>query len=373
MRQSADIIVIGAGIAGVSAAAELAAYAEVILLEMESQPGYHATGRSAAFFAAGYGNRVIRGITAASESFYRSPPQGFTQAQLLRPRDCLFIGRQDQLPQLAEMKADNTLLQVLSAEAVSRRVPILTTDYVSGALLDGRGGDLDVDAILQGYLRLFRARGGNLVLKQTVSALQRVDGRWHVQCEPKLFSAPIVVNAAGAWVDNIAILAGLGSLGIQPMRRTALLIDAPAGIDITDWPLVIDAAEGFYFKPDAGQLLVSPADETPSDPCDAQPEELDIAIAMDRFQDATGLQVRRINHRWAGLRTFAPDRTFVAGFDPRTEGFFWLAGQGGYGVQSAPGMAQLTTALVTDSQLSETFATVLAYVDDMTPERLIEE
>lgn len=371
MRKSADIIVIGAGIAGASAAAELAAYAEVILLEMESQPGYHATGRSAAFFAASYGNRVIRGITGASESFFRSPPDGFTEAKLFRPRDCLFIGRHDQLPQLAEMQAANALLQSLSAEATRRKIPILSADYVSGALLDDRGGDLDVDAILQGYLRLLRKRGGNLVTRQKVSALERVDGRWHVQCEQQLVNAPIVVNAGGAWVDNIAMLAGLGSLGIQPLRRTALLIDAPAGIDITDWPLVVDADEEFYFKPDAGQLLVSPADETPSDPCDAQPDEFDIAIAVDRFQNATGSQVRRINHRWAGLRTFAPDKTFVAGFDPRTEGFFWLAGQGGYGVQSAPGMAQLTTALVTGSQLSEEFTEVLAYADDITPERLI--
>ncbi len=372
MQRTSDIIVIGAGIAGASAAAELAAYAKVVLLEMEVQPGYHATGRSAAFFEAAYGNSVVRGITAASGHFYRAPPEGFTEATLFRPRDCLFIGREDQLARLKAMQADSPSLQSVSAEVVCRQVPVLSAGYVAGGLCDDQGGDLDVDATLQGYLRLFRRRGGELACEQRVEAMHRVRGRWQLQCEEASFSAPIVVNAAGAWADSVAESARVGRLGIVPLRRTALLVDPPEGVDITDWPLVIDVDEEFYFKPDAAQLMISPADETPSDPCDAQPEMLDVATALRRFEKATGVQAHHVNHRWAGLRTFAPDRTFVAGFDPRTDGFFWLAGQGGYGVKSAPGMAYLTTALVTGSQLSEPFRSVLEYTEDVAPERLIE-
>ncbi len=371
MRDSADIIVIGAGIAGVSAAAELAAYGSVMLLEMESLPAYHATGRSAAFFAPAYGNQVVRGITAASEHFYRSPPAEFCEQQLIRPRDCLFIAREDQLASLQAMQRDNPLLQAISAATAYQQVPILAPHYLAAAMRDDRGGDLDVDAVLQAYLRLFRRRGGHLATRQRVRAMQWHQDCWRVQSDTGSFSAAVVVNAAGAWADGIAALAGLSGLGIVPMRRTVLLIDPPENVDISCWPLVLDVDEEFYFKPDAGQLLISPADESPSAPCDAQPEELDVAIAVDRFEKATGLDVGRVNHRWAGLRSFADDRTFVVGFDPRAEGFFWLAGQGGYGVQSAPGLAQLTMSLVTGSRPVGAFATVLDYRDEVAPDRLI--
>ncbi|MFT5350132.1 MAG: D-arginine dehydrogenase [Planctomycetota bacterium] len=370
---SADIIVIGAGIAGVSAASELAASASVLVIEMEPQPGYHATGRSAAFFAPAYGNKVVRGITAASEHFFRSPPEGFSDVDLIRPRDCLFIAREDQQQQLEEMHADNSALQLLSANDVSQCVPILSKQKLCGALRDNFGGDLDVDAVLQGYLRLFRRRGGTLLNGQAVKTMQRVNGSWRIHTDKAEYTAPIIINAAGAWADNIAEIAALAALGIIPKRRTALLIDAPDDMDISQWPLTVDVDEQFYFKPDAGQLLISPADETPSPPCDAQADELDVAVAVDRFENATGLEVRHINHRWAGLRSFAPDKTFVVGFDPRSEGFFWLAGQGGYGVQSAPAMAQLTTALVTGAQLSKKFASVLDYRDAVAPQRLLNE
>ena len=181
----------------------------------------------------------------------------------------------------------------------------------------------------------------------------------------------MVVNAAGAWVDEIATLAGLEPLELQPKRRTAMLIDAPENIDITDWPLMIDVEEQFYFKPDAGALLLSPADETPSPACDAQAEELDIAVAVDRFETATGLEVLRINHRWAGLRTFAPDKTFIVGFDPREDSFFWLAGQGGYGVQTAPGLAQLTASLITGTPLPANMHIDAGLIDQLAPARLI--
>jgi D-arginine dehydrogenase len=254
---------------------------------------------------------------------------------------------------------------------VCGRVPVLSPDYVYGALWDPGGGDLDVDALLQGFLRLFRHRGGQFLPSHGVSRLDRNAGLWQVTAGGHDFEAPIIVNAAGAWVERIAALAGLETLGMQALRRTALTIAAPEGVDITDWPEMMDADEAFYFKPDAGQILISPADETPTEPCDAQPEDLDVANGVYRFEQATGLDIRRVNHRWAGLRTFAPDRVLVAGFDPRCEGFFWLAGQGGYGVMCSPAMASLTRFLVTGTVPEGDFTNMKAYVRALAPNRLI--
>jgi D-arginine dehydrogenase len=369
--QTSDIIVIGAGIAGISAAAELAADATVAVLEMEPQPGYHASGRSAAYFAAGYGKKIIRDITACCETFLRSPPDGFTEVELFRSRDCLFFGREDQAEKLAAMQRDNPRLQFLDSQAVCERVPVMSPDYVHGAMWDQKGGDLDVDALLQGFLRQLRRRGGQFFASHRVNGLERSGKLWTVTAGGQQFQAPIVVNAAGAWVEVVARMAGLGPLGFQPLRRTALTIDPPGGVDISDWPEMFEVDESFYFKPEAGQIMISPADETPSEPCDAQAEDIDVATGVYRFEQATGLDIRRVNHRWAGLRTFAPDRVFVAGFDPRDRGFFWLAGQGGYGVQSSPALARLTRFLVTGTAPEGEFSTMLNYIDDVAPDRLI--
>lgn len=370
-NQDADIIVIGAGIAGASAAAALARSASVIMLEMESQPGYHSTGRSAAYFAPAYGNAVVRAFTRASEAFYMQPPAGFAEVPLVRPRSAMFIATEEQRPALAAMHNEVAGLQNLDTAAACARVPILSPDYLSAALEDCSGGDMDVDAILQGYLRSFRRRGGVLQKQHRASQLRFAGGVWQVDTEDRVLRAPTVVNAAGAWADGVALSAGLGALGMTPMRRTALLVAAPAEVSIEDWPLVVDADESFYFKPDAGQLLLSPADETPTSPGDAQPEELDVAIAVDRFMRATNMDVRRVSHSWAGLRTFSPDRTFVVGYDPRAQGFFWLAGQGGYGVQSAPGIAELAQYLITGDTPDTGTAGITNYADAVAPDRLI--
>ena len=371
MAVSADIIVIGAGIAGVSAASELAATKRVIVLEREPQPGYHATGRSAAFFVVSYGNAAVCAVTAASEPFYRSPPRGFSDIPLLRPRPCIFFGRPDQRAAMTSLQDEVPTLQRLDPEQVRERVPVVLPGYLQGGLLDETGGDLDVDAILQGFLRRLRERGGKLYSGREVRGLSRSNGVWKVVTGNETLSAPLVINAAGAWVDEVARLAGLDALGLQPKRRTAILIDTPEGHDITDWPLMVNVEEEFYFKPDAGALLLSPADETPSPPCDAQPEEIDVALAVDRFETATGLEVARVAHRWAGLRTFAPDKTFVVGFDPRTEGFFWLAGQGGYGVQTSPGMAKLATALIIGTSPQQHAGIGDDLVRQLAPDRLL--
>ena len=233
------------------------------------------------------------------------------------------------------------------------------------------GSEMCIRDRLQGYLREFRRRGGDFRPACEASQLQWSEGVWTVSAGGETFQAPVVVNAAGAWAGQVAELAGLDSLGIQPLRRTALTIDPPGGMDIRDWPEMVDADEEFYFKPDAGQLLISPADETPSPPCDAQPEELDVATGVYRFEQATGLDIQRVNHSWAGLRTFAPDRIFVAGFDPRAEGFCWLAGQGGFGVMTSPAMARLTRYLVTGNKPEDEFSDVLNYVEEVAPDRLI--
>ena len=368
---TADIIVIGAGIAGASAAAELADGARVTLLEMEDQPGYHATGRSAAYFAAAYGSPVVRAFTACCEGFFAAPPDGFSAVSLMRPRDSLFFGRPDQADRLVTLQREMPDLEVLDAAEVRRRVPVFADGYLYGGLREPRGGDLDVDAILQGYLRRFRRRGGDLRNAHRVTALRRRGASWQAEAGGVRFEAPVVVNASGAWADRVAALAGLAPLGIQPLRRTALTVDAPPGIAIDAWPNMIDADEDFYFKPEAGRILISPADETPTEPCDAQPEDIDVAIGVDRFERATGLDIRRIHSRWAGLRTFAPDRVFVAGFDPRCEGFCWLAGQGGYGIQSAPAVAALIRYLVLGLAPEPAFRPVLDHRAAVSPARLI--
>jgi D-arginine dehydrogenase len=370
-KQSCDIIVIGAGIAGASAAAALAADARVVLLEMEPQPGYHASGRSAAYFAAAYGKPVVQAITRASESFFRAPPGGFSEVDLFRPRECIWFGRPDQAPALAAMHEAVPRLEFLDEAAVRARVPVIRRGYLHGGLLDREGGDLDVEALLQGCLRLFRRNGGALRLDHRVTALEPNAEGWAVTAGDACFTAPVVVNAAGAWAEQVGEWAGLAPLGIRPLRRTALTIDAPAGMDIDDWPEMVDIDETFYFKPDAGAILISPADETPTPPVDAQPEDLDVAIGVDRFERATGIDVRRVRAAWAGLRTFASDRVFVAGFDPRALGFFWLAGQGGYGVQISPAMAALTRHLVTGAALGGDFAGLERHVAEIAPQRLL--
>jgi len=272
----------------------------------------------------------------------------------MRQRPALFLVQGHQHAVAEKQLAETPRLQSLTPAQVKEYVPIIRPETLEAGLLDSTGGDLDVDAILQGFLRQFRHSGGRLEADCRVSQLQKVPSGWRVTCaDGRQFEAGIVVNAAGAWVDELAGLAGLGPLGFAPLRRTALVVDAPPGLDCGTWPLAIDIAEQFYFKPDAGQLLLSPANETPSEPCDAQPEELEIAEAVDRIQQVAELTVSKVNRAWAGLRTFAPDRSFVVGFDPRSEGFFWLAGQGGYGVQAAPGLSALAARLLMEDSLSE--------------------
>ena len=364
---------IGAGIAGAAAAYFLGASARVVLLEQEAQPGYHSTGRSAALFTETYGVASTRALTAASRSFLEAPPAGFCEHPLLTPRGVLLIGAESDRAamesQIAAVQSHAPGVRALTPSEALSLVPAIRPAAVACAMLEPHAMDIDTHALHAGYLRGARAHGIPIVCDAPVEAIARAGAVWRLSTRAGLFEAPVVVNAAGAWADDIARLAGVAPLGLVPKRRTAITIDGPAGTDASAWPMVMDFHETFYFKPDAGRLLLSPADETPSIPCDAQPDELDVAIAIDRLERATTLAVRRIIAKWAGLRVFAPDKALVAGFDPRGEGFCWLAGQGGYGIQTSAAMARIAAGLIVDGALPADIARFGLTADVLSPAR----
>lgn len=348
--QTADVLILGAGIAGASAAAHLAPHARVILIEAEEHPGRHATGRSAAMYFETYGNPAVRALVRAGRDILLSPPARFAATPLMTPRAALFIATESQRPQLQSMRDDPLMAAVtapIPLDDAFAMVPILRRERIAETLIDYSGFEMDVDALFQGFLRQAKAAGATLITDAGFDgAIAYVGGRWEVGTRQGTFAAPVLVNAAGAWADAVAVRAGVAPIGLQPLRRTALIIPSPQGSETRAWPMVIDADEQFYFKPEAGNILLSPANEDPSPPCDAMPDELDIAIAVDRFETATTQKVDRILHRWAGLRSFVADRTPVVGFAPDAPGFFWLAGQGGYGIETSPAMGELAASLV---------------------------
>ncbi|TWA86079.1 D-arginine dehydrogenase [Azospirillum brasilense] len=374
-----DFLIVGGGMAGASAAYELAAHGSVAVLERESQPGYHSTGRSAALYTQTYGHPVVRALTVASWDFYINPPEGFSEHPLLTPRGVLLIGRADQSAALdrdfAEGRRLTPTVERLDRAQALARAPFLKSDYVDGAVWEPTAMDMDVHAIHGGYLRGLKARGGRLVTDAGVTALERRDGLWIATTPASDFAAPVLVNAAGAWADVLAGMAGARPVGLVPKRRTAITFD-PVFADPADatglagWPMTIDVDERFYMKPESGRLLLSPADETPVEPCDVQPEELDVAVAIDRMEQAVRFSVRRITHKWAGLRSFVADKVMVVGYDESADGFFWLAGQGGYGIQTAPAMGRTAAALVTGSGLPAEVAALGVRAEDLAPARL---
>ena len=344
-----DIAVIGAGIAGSSLAAQLALHRKVQLFEMESLPGYHSTGRSAAIFSEAYGNETIRALTRASREFFYAPPPGFATTPLVTPRRVLITARHGQeaaLDRFVEVARTAGHVEQTSVNEALALCPILRPEQLSAAALSTSPADIDVNELQQGYLRLFRQRGGVATMASQITGLERDAQGWRIIAADGEYRAPIVVNAAGAWAGEIGALAGATDIGLQPLKRTACLIDPPIGHDISAWPMLLNVEEEFYLKPDAGMLLLSPADESLTNPCDAQPDELDIAIAVDRLERATTLQVRRIASSWAGLRSFVADRSPVVGFDREQPGFFWLAALGGYGIQTAPALSRIAAGLV---------------------------
>lgn len=371
---TADVVIIGAGMAGASAAYETAAGARVLLIERESLPGYHSTGRSAALFTEAYGNRVVRALTVASRAFYEAPPDGFAAHPLLSPRGAMFVAPVDQLAALKRHYRDTHELvdsiRWIDATEARRIVPVLREGYLAAGVHEPDAMDIDVNALHQGYLRGLKARGGRLVTDAELISLTRRGDIWRLETKVGAIEAPIVVNAAGAWCDEVARLAGAKPVGLVPKRRTAMIFDGPAGSGFERWPLVADVGETWYIKPESGRLFGSPADETPVPPCDVQPDEMDIAIAVHNIEQATTLEVRRLYRKWAGLRSFVADKTLVAGFDDGVEGFFWLAGQGGYGIQTAPAMGALVASLIRGEGLPAPVSARGVTAADLSPKRL---
>ena len=345
-----DFLVIGGGIAGASVAWWLAPHGRVVVLEREEHAGYHSTGRSAALFMESYGTPQVRALTLASRAFLEQPPPGFCAHPLLRPRGALMVGAPGQEAELdthwAIVQPRDAEARRLSAAETCALVPALRPERVAGGVHEPGAADMDVDAIHQGYLRGMRQAGGQLVCKAEVTALDRVDGRWQATTgSGAVYRAPVVLNAAGAWVDAVAALAGVAPIGIQPCRRSAFIFHPQPGLDFSSWPMVFGASEDWYIKPDAGAMLGSPANADPVAPQDVQPEELDIALAMHRIEENTTLTIRRPTRTWAGLRSFVADGDLVGGFDDAAPGFFWIAAQGGYGIQTSAAMGEVCAAL----------------------------
>ncbi len=352
--ETADFIIIGGGIAGASAGYELSKTGRVIILEKESHPAYHTTGRSSAIFQKGYshGDPVIHALVMASEDFLRHPPKGFADHPLLTPRVLIYIASKNH-PETLEnlyhnLSAIDVGIELIDADQTARIFPCLTPEYQNSAILEKDVADMDVTALHEGYLRAIRTAGGQIMTDAGVHGLTRKGGYWHVRTTTQQFRAPVVINAAGAWVDQVAEMANITPIDIRPLRRTVMLVPPPAeiGPDIDNLPFVMDAGQGFYFKPDAGKILVTPGDQHLSVPCDARPEEIDIALGVHYLEKATGLKIGKVDHSWAGLRNHVADGHPVVGFDPESDGFFWLAAQGGFGIKTAPAMGRIAASLI---------------------------
>jgi D-arginine dehydrogenase len=362
--QDFDVIVIGAGIAGASVAHFLAPHARVAIVEREGQPGYHSTGRSAAYFSPSYGPPQVRALTRASREFLQAVPG------VISPRASLFPARASQLDALhrlherlaAEGAHDVALLNTHAAQAL---VPVLRAEAVVAALHDDDGSDIEVHTLHQHYLRTAKAAGAQVVCNFDVGRLEFTQQRWDVGDAGRTLRAPVIVNAAGAWADVLGALAGARPLGLQPKRRSAFTFAPPAGLDTRAWPAVVGIDEDFYFKPDAGVLLGSPANADAVEPHDVVAEELDVATGIARIEAATTLTIRRPLRTWAGLRSFVPDGALVGGFDDELPGFFWCCGQGGYGIQTSPAMGAACAARILGGPLPEYIADQGLNFDDL--------
>lgn len=364
MTVRADFVVIGAGIAGASAAYELSRRGSVILIEQEHSAGYHTTGRSAALYTEAYESGPVRRLVLASRGHLAAPPAGFADEPLLSPLPVLFIAREDQVDSLDAIEDDakgnaagTVAVRRLTSDEAIIACSALRPDYVAAGLLETESMSIDVHALHQGFLRGARRRGAEIILAAPAVEIDPSHHGITVRHPGGEIQAGVAVNAAGAWADAVAELAGALPKGLQPYRRTALTFAAPAGTNPSDWPMVVDADEDFYFKPEPGRRFMgSLAEETPMEPHDVRPEEIDVALAVERINTATTLGVRHVTGTWAGLRTFAADRRPVVGFDPDVSRMFWLAGQGGYGIMTSPAMARLAASLITGNGVPEDLA-----------------
>ncbi|MBS3649534.1 FAD-binding oxidoreductase [Pseudaminobacter sp. 19-2017] len=365
-RIVADVAVIGAGIAGAGVAAELARDFRVVMIEREDRPGHHSTGRSAALFIPNYGNGVIRALNRASGPLFHGAASDLFPHPLLTDRGLLYVADPDGVGAHRELLAESEGIQEISVDEALAMVPILRRDGIVEASFEEDAHDIDVAALHQGWLKAAKQGGAVLYTQCEVISGERRDGQWLIKTSQGEVFANIVVNAAGAWGDIVAKACGLEPIGLQPLRRSMAVLPGPAGYDIRRWPSFNDARERWYAKPDGGRLFVSPADEDPVDPHDAYPDDMVLAEGLDRFQQLVNYEVTHLERSWAGLRTFAPDHTPVAGFDRTAEGFFWLAGQGGYGIQTSPALSLLAGQLIRQAEPS---AELGAIVPALSPNR----
>jgi D-arginine dehydrogenase len=369
-----DFLILGGGIAGASAGFFLADRGSVTILEKEDALGYHSTGRSAALFTENYGSPPIRALSVGTRPFLEAPPAGFTDHKLLGPRGVMMLAlpgeEMEFAAALAEGRKTAPELREIGMGEAALLCPVLRPGRFARVMVEPTAMDMDVHAIHQGFLRGLRAKGGKIVTGAPSDGLAYRDGTWQVRTPAGDFASRVLINAGGAWADEIAGMARVRKIGLVPKRRTAFTFDPPPGIDAAAWPLTGDLGDTFYFKPESGRIFASPADETPVPPCDIQPDEIDIATAASRVEEATTLTIRRITHKWAGLRSFVADKTPVVGFDRDAPGFFWLAGQGGYGIQTSAGMGQLAAALATSGAVPAHLARLGVRKEDLAPERL---
>ncbi|MBX2826358.1 MAG: FAD-binding oxidoreductase [Gammaproteobacteria bacterium] len=358
--QTADVIIIGGGIAGIGCAVMLSETANVIVLEQEASCGYHTTGRSAAMHVPSYGPPAMRRLTVASEAYLQAPPDALATESLLTSRGDMMLacpGEEAELEKLLSQSASQKEISV--AEAVER-VPILRAEKISRVSFEAEASDIDVDRLLQSWIRLLRQRRGQIETQAPVTSIKRDSTDWIVAAGTHDYRAPVVVNAAGAWGDQIAALAGLPAVGLSPCRRSAALLPAPDHEGFLQWPMFAGINEDWYSRPMSGRLMVSPADEDPVSAHDAAADDMRLAEGLDCFEKMVTLPIARVEHSWGGLRTFSADREPVVGFASNAPTFFWLVGQGGYGIQTAPALSRLAADLVLQNPLDDNFASLAA-------------
>jgi D-arginine dehydrogenase len=364
-----DFLVVGAGIAGTSMAAQLAETHSVLLVDMEERAGYHSTSRSAASYEPNYGPVPMLALTRASHDFFMEAPRGFADVPLFTPRGSLFLEADGQADKTAALLSKSKGLTELSTARTCELFPVLKPDYAKRCFLDSQTGDLDVDLLHRGYLRMLKERGGKLLLSSPLQSAEYTSGAWKVRSGSTEVIAKVVVNAGGAWGDVVAKLCGATPVGLVPKRRSIGVVPMPPDLEFAHWPMVTDVGETWYAKPQSGKLIVSSADATAVEPHDAYADDMAIAEGIDRMMTATTIEVERLDHNWGGLRTFAPDGSPVVGFDAHTEGFFWLAGQGGYGIQSAPGLSATAAAMARRLPISQVIIDMGLNPADIAPER----
>ncbi len=334
-----EFLIIGGGIAGVSAAARLAPLGRVILCEGEDHLAHHASGRSAALYEPSYGRAPVKALSEASGDYLRAAHGG-----VLSPRGLMIAARAEEAAQFAADVAEMNLTEIAPAAACAR-VPVLDPGQVALAAAADHAWDIDTDRLIRNFAREARDHGASIITRAPVTAIERLDNGWRVETGAGVFRAARLVDAAGPWADRIAEMAGIAPRGIRPFRRSMARIPAPAGHDVSAWPMLFGPGESWYAKPDAGALIVSPADEDPAEPHDAFTDDMVLAEGLARYEAMVTAPVTRMLANWAGLRSFAPDRVLVIGPDPADRDFLWLAGQGGYGFQTAPAASQLLADL----------------------------